>query len=220
MRRIWREYSLSIVTGVIFLVILAGQAVTGYNVSEEDRQDHGGERESFVEYLGSGHFWEATFENFESEFLQMGSFVWLTTFLRQKGSPESKKLDGEEDVDADPREEAKPNSPWPVHRGGLILKLYENSLTLALLLLFLLSFIGHVIAGAAEYSEEQMQHGSAPVSAIEYLGTSQLWFQSLQNWQSEYMSVFAIVVLSVFLRQRGSPESKPVAHPHFETGHA
>ena len=220
MKRIWREYSLTIVTGILFVLILAGQAIAGYNVSEDDREEHGEDRETFVQYLGSGHFWEATLENFESEFLQMGSFVWLTTFLRQKGSPESKKIDGEEDVDADPRAEAKPNSPWPVHRGGFVLKLYENSLSLVLFLLFLLSFTGHVIAGAAEYSQEQMLHGSPPVSPVEFIGTWQLWFQSLQNWQSEYLSVLTIVVLSIFLRQRGSPESKPVAHPHFETGHA
>ncbi len=219
MRRIWREYSLSIVTGGLFVLILLGQAIAGHNVSEEDSREHGGPSQTIAQYLASGHFWEATFENFESEFLQMASFVWLTTFLRQKGSPESKKLSGPEDVDADPRADRKAGSPWPVHRGGLLLKLYENSLTLVLLLLFLLSFTGHVIAGAVEYSEAQVAHGSPPVSAVEFLGTSQLWFQSLQNWQSEYFSVFTIVVLSVFLRQRGSPESKPVAHPHFETGH-
>jgi hypothetical protein len=219
-RRIWRENSLSIVTASLFLLILAGQAVAGYNVSEDDRREHDEPGQDFGQYIVSPHFFEATFENFESEFLQMGSFVWLTTFLRQKGSPESKKLRGREDVDADPRRARKPDSPWPVQRGGLALKLYENSLTLVLLVLFLLSFSAHVISGAAEYSEEQLAHGGEPVTAVQYLGTSQLWFESLQNWQSEYFSVFTLVVLSIFLRQRGSPESKPVAHPHFETGHA
>ena len=220
MKRVWREHGLSIVCGGLFLLLLVGQAATGYSVSERERSEHGEPGESLSEYLGSGHFLEATFENFESEFLQMASFVWLTTFLRQKGSPESKKLSGREDVDADPRRAMKPNSPWPVHRGGLVLKLYENSLALALLLLFLASFAGHALAGAAEFSEEQVAHGGEAVSALEYLGRSQFWFESFQNWQSEYMAVFALVVLSIFLRQRGSPESKPVAEPHFETGHA
>jgi uncharacterized membrane protein YjdF len=108
--------------------------------------------------------------------------------------------------------------PWPVRRGGLVLKIYENSLSIALFALFFISFSLHVIGGAATYSQEQIEHGAQGVSIAGYLASSRLWFESFQNWQSEFMSVGALVVLSIFLRQKGSPESKPVAHPHGETG--
>jgi hypothetical protein len=218
MGRIWRENGLSIVAFGLFLLVLVGQSVTGYFESQQEREEHGLARESYSEYLLSGHFIEATFENFESEFLQMGAFVWLTTFLRQKGSPESKRLEGKEPVDEDPRRAKRADSPWPVKRGGWVLAVYENSLSLTFLALFLISFVIHAISGAANFSEEQMTHGEEAVSAMEYLGTSRFWFESLQNWQSEFAAVGALIVLSVFLRQRGSPESKPVAHPHRETG--
>jgi hypothetical protein len=218
MKRIWRENGLSIVALATFALILVGQSIAGYFESQQDSDEHGLPPESYVEYLASGHFFEATFENFESEFLQMGAFVWLTTFLRQKGSPESKKLQGHEAVDEDPRRSKRPDSPWPVKRGGWILTLYENSLSLTFLALFVISFAIHAISGAAEYSEEQVAHGGEAISAIDYVATSRFWFESLQNWQSEFMAVGALVVLAVFLRQRGSPESKPVAHPHAETG--
>ena len=106
----------------------------------------------------------------------------------------------------------------PVRKGGIILRLYENSLALAFLVLFLVSFVGHARGGAARYSAEQLQHGGPTVDTLDYMRTSQFWFESLQNWQSEFLAVFAIVVLSIFLRQRGSPESKPVAAPHRQTG--
>ena len=99
-----------------------------------------------------------------------------------------------------------------------MLKLYENSLTIALLLLFMLSFVLHAVGGVAEYNEEQAEHGGSQPSVIEFVGTSRFWFESFQNWQSEFFSIGALVVLGVFLRQKGSPESKPVDHPHWETG--
>jgi hypothetical protein len=105
-----------------------------------------------------------------------------------------------------------------VRRGGLALWLYEQSLTLALFLLFAISFAGHAIAGAKEYSQDQLAHGEHSVTALQYLGTSRFWFESLQNWQSEFLAVFALVVLSIWLRGKGSPESKPVAAPHSQTG--
>lgn len=105
-----------------------------------------------------------------------------------------------------------------MRRGGLILKLYENSLGIALFLLFLLSFTLHAIGGVEEYNQDQVEHGTAPISLIQYLGSSRFWFESFQNWQSEFLSIGMMVVLSIFLRQRGSPESKPVASPHSETG--
>ena len=168
-------------------------------------------------YLTSGHFGETLMENWESEFLQMGLFVLLTVWLRQKGSPESKPLSGREEVDRKPDPKRR-GAPWPVRAGGVVGTLYENSLSIALLGLFAITFAGHVVTGAVEYSEEQVAHGGSPVSPMEYLGTAQLWFESFQNWQSEFMAIGALAVLSIFLRQRGSPESKPVDAPMSKTG--
>jgi hypothetical protein len=150
----------------------------------------------------------------------MGVYVLLTAFLYQKGSSESKDPDGEgEEVDEDPREARdRPGTPGTVRRGGLGLLLYENSLALALFALFVLSFALHVIGGAADYNENQLAHGGQTIATLGYLATAQMWFESFQNWQSEFLSVGALVVLSIFLRQRGSPESKPVAAAHSETG--
>jgi hypothetical protein len=219
MRKVWRENGLSIVLAVLFLAFLVAQSLAGHRVEVEESQDHGERPPSYGEYLTSGGFVEATFENWESEFLQMAAYVVFTIRLRQKGSAESKKLEGKEKVDADPRNaKDKENAPWPVRRGGLVLTLYEHSLGIAFALLFLLSFIAHALGGAADYSQEQLLHGGAPVSTVDYLGTSRFWFESFQNWQSEFLAVLSIVVLSIFLRQRGSPESKPVAAPNSETG--
>ena len=220
MRRFFRENGLSIVLFVcFFLTFLVGQSLTGHKEYNNDQQEHGQPTISFGEYLGSGHFLEATAENWESEFLQMGLYVLLTVFLYQKGSSESKKLDEKETVDRDPRKSKnKKDAPWPVRKGGFILKLYENSLFLAFMVLFLISFWFHAVGGARVFSEEQMQHGGQAVTTIQDLGTSRFWFESLQNWQSEFLAIFSMVMLSIFLRQKGSPESKPVDAPHSQTG--
>jgi hypothetical protein len=219
MGKVWRENGLSIVVFGLFLVFLVAQSVAGHRVEIAESQEHGDPPPSYGEYLASGGFVEATFENWESEFLQMAAYVVLTIGLRQKGSAESKKLEGREKVDADPRlVRDKKDAPWPVRRGGFVLTLYEHSLGIAFALLFLLSFVAHAMGGAAVYSHEQVLHGGDRVTALEYLGTSRLWFESFQNWQSEFLAVGSIVVLSIVLRQRGSPESKPVAAPHAETG--
>jgi hypothetical protein len=220
MRRFFRNNGLSIVLSLLFIGLLSGQCITGHLEHNEDQLKHGQPTLSFVEYLGGNHFLEATMENWESEFLQMFGFIVFTTFLYQKGSAESKDPDKEEPVDKDPRKvRNKRDVPWPVRKGGLILKLYENSLSLAFLLLFLISFLLHAVGGAGEYNQEQTEHGiKQTISTVEYMGTSRFWFESFQNWQSEFLAVGAMVVLTIFLRQRGSAESKPVASPHSETG--
>ena len=202
------------------MLILVGQAASGHYAYNEEQQEHGEPTVDFVGYLGSSHFLEATMENWESEFLQMFAFVVLTAFLFQKGSAESKDPHKLEQVDSDPRKSRnKKDAPWPVRKGGLILKLYENSLSLAFLLLFVMAFILHAVGGAEEYNQSQREHGSSEVvSTLEYMGTPRFWFESLQNWQSEFLAVGAMVVLSIFLRQKGSPESKQVDSPHSETG--
>jgi Domain of unknown function (DUF6766) len=155
----------------------------------------------------------------KASFSRWECYVRLTVFLHQKGSPESKKLKGEEPVDADPRRSRQnKNSPWLVRRGGLLLKLYENSLSLALFSLFLLSFAVHAARGVKEYNQEQAEHGAQPVSVVTYLGTSRFWFESFQNWQREFLSIGDVDRVVLFLGQKGSPQSKPVDHLHGDTG--
>ncbi|MEX2458736.1 MAG: DUF6766 family protein [Actinomycetota bacterium] len=218
MRNWLHRNSLSLTMFGLFLLFLAGQAVAGHREYNEDQRAHGEPAVSLAAYLSGPHFVEAVFENWESEFLQMGSFVLLTVWLRQKGSPESKPLEGQEPVDADPRRSHGKDRPWPARRGGLILKVYENSLSIALFSLFAASFALHALGGTGTYNKEQLVHGEPTVSVIQYVGTSRFWFESFQNWQSEFLSVGALAVLAIFLRQRGSPESKPVAAPNSETG--
>jgi hypothetical protein len=218
MRRILRDNGLTITATTLFLGFLLAQSVTGMRAHNGDQKDHDEPTVSYGEYLRTAHFGEATFENFESEFLQMGAFVLLTVKLRQKGSAESKGF-GPEDVDEDPaghRDDA--GAPWPVRKGGLLLELYGRSLSTAFFVLFGLAWLLHAVTGAREYSADQVAHGGAPVTTFGYIRHAQFWFESFQNWQSEFLAVASIVVLTIFLRQYGSSESKPVAAPHALTG--
>jgi hypothetical protein len=219
MRRFLRDNSLSLVMFGTFLLLWLAQSITGHLVANADDREHHQPTQSYGEYLGSGHFVEATAENWESEFLQMAAYVFLTAFLIQKGSPESRPPEGDEQLDADPQEaRSNPDAPGPVRRGGLVLKLYENSLSLALFGVFLFCFVAHALGGTAEFNNEQTAHGEPTVSVLGFVTSSQFWFQSFQNWQSEFLAVGSLAVLGIFLRQRGSPESKPVAAPHAHTG--
>jgi hypothetical protein len=221
MKQVFRRNGLSITLFGLFLLFEIGLSVVGQRQYNQEQTDHGQPTVGYLEYLSSASFIEATMENWESEFLQMFAYVFLTALLYQRGSAESKQLDQPEAVDRDPRFSSnKKDAPWPVRKGGLVLKLYEHSLTLALLLLFIISFVLHAFSGARQHSMQQLEHGGDPVNMLQYLGTSQFWFESLQNWQSEFFSIGMMVVLSIFLRQRGSPESKPVDSPHHATGHA
>ena len=196
-----------------------GQSVVGHREHNSEQREHRQPEVGYVAYLRTDHFWEATAENWESEFFQMYAYVILTALLYQKGSSESKKPGESEPVDRDPRRSRRRNAPWPVRRGGLVLKLYENSLSLIFLFLFLVSISLHAVAGAGVYNDEQAAHGQpGHLSAVQYAGTSRFWFESFQNWQSEFLAIAGMVVLSIFLRQKGSPESKPVDSPNEETG--
>jgi len=217
--KFFRNNGLSIVLFALFLISFGGQYVTGWNEFNENQKAHKQLPVGLVEYSGESHFIEATFENWESEFLQMGMYVVLTIFLYQKGSSESKQPGRIESVDIIPEKHLlSDNTPSPVKRGGLSLKIYQNSLSIVFFLLFFISFTLHAIGGAKEYNQEQAEHNQPPVTTTEFLKTSTFWFQSFQNWQSEFLSIGMMVVLSVFLRQKGSPESKPVYAPHSETG--
>lgn len=219
MRKIWRQNGLSIALIGLFLVFQVGLSIVGQRQYNQEQAEHQQPTVSYTEYIASAGFLEATMENWESEFLQMFAYVLLTAYLFQKGSAESKDPDKNEAVDRDPRQaRITSETPWPVRRGGIYLKLYENSLSIALFLLFILAFALHAIGGAGEYSQQQIAHGQPPVTVFGYLGTAQFWFESLQNWQSEFFSIGVMVLLSIVLRQKGSPESKPVDSPHATTG--
>jgi len=217
MKQFLRNNGLSIVFLVLFIASLTGQLLTGFKEYNKEQKEEGYPAVTLAAYTQSGHFIQATFENWESEFLQMALFVVLTISLRQKGSSESKKCEGEEEVDREPSPTRK-GAPWPVQRGGWILAIYKHSLTLALLLLFLFSFFLHFTGSLRDENHQLLQKGMPPQSAGSFMTDPRFWFESFQNWQSEFLSVFAIVVLSIFLRQQGSPQSKPVDAPDAETG--
>lgn len=214
MSKLWRNFGLSVVLLVIFFACWVGQAVAGRADFNSDLQEHGRPAVGFFAYLATSHFWQATAENWESEFLQMGMFVVLTKHLFQKGSAESKDPDSPDPVDDDPRWEANdPKSPWPVRRGGLVLMLYERSLSTVFFGLFFASVVIHLWAGNLAYQVEQTLAGQPIPTLADYALGGRFFFESMQNWQSEFLSIFAMVVGSVFLRERYSPESKPVATP-------
>ena len=214
-----RNSSLSLVCFGLFAIFVVGLLFTGFRTYNAEQRSHKQPELSIGEYATSGSFWEALTENWESEYLQMAAYVILTVFLIQKGSSESKDPEKAfQDVDRDPeRVDNRRNVPWPVRRGGLWLRLYENSLFLAFVFLFLLSLVLHAFSGARDFSSEQEAHGESTVNAVEYVQTSRFWYESFQNWQSEFLAVGSIVLFSVWLRQRGSPESKAVDAPHSET---
>ena len=217
MKNFFRNNGLSIVFFLLFVFSLIGQMVTGLQEHNQEATENGGRAIGMVEYLSSGHFLQSTFENWESEFLQMALFVILAMFLYQKGSSESKDPDKKEEVDREPNPRRK-NAPWAVKQGGVILTIYKHSLCYALTLIFLVSFMAHWYGSRKDFNEGQLLKGEPTEGMMQYLGNNRFWFESFQNWQSEFLSVFAIIVLSIFLREQHSPQSKPVDAPDSETG--
>jgi len=217
MKKILYHNSLSIVFLLLFVGAIVGQIYFGLAQYNKEMMEDGGNPVLLSAYLQSGHFVESTFENWESEFLQMGLFVWFTIFLRQKGSSESKDCDEKEEVDREPDPKRK-GAPWPVKKGGIWLAVYKHSLTIALLLLFVVSFALHFSGSRSDENQIHALKGEPLESYTDYLADSRFWFESFQNWQSEFLSVFAIIALSIYLRQKGSSQSKPVDAPHAETG--
>lgn len=207
---------LSLVFLSLFLVTLVAQGLTGWKQHNKDLAEEHAPDIGIGTYLKSGHFISATFENFESEFLQMALYVMLTISLRQAGSAESKKLDEPEEVDREPQNGQ--DAPWAVKQGGWILWLYSRSLSIVFVLLFLISWVMHFYGSWQNNNVEQAAKHLPKESVIAYLGQAEFWFETFQNWQSEFLSVFSIVFLTIYLRQKGSPESKPVDAPHRETG--
>lgn len=218
MKKFLRDNSLTLALFALFFLFQAGLSVVGHRHYNQEQEQHNQEQVSYIEYLTTGSFLEVTMENWESEFLQMFAYVLMTAFLFQRGSAESRDPDSDT-AEPDPRtQQHKPDAPWPVRKGGIALLLYQNSLSLALFLLFAISFILHGIGGVTQYNEEELAHGGETMSLGEYFSSIPFWFESLQNWQSEFFSIGMLVLLSIVLRQRGSTESKQVADPHSKTG--
>lgn len=217
MKAFLRNNGLSITFLLLFLASIVGQVAFGLQEHNKEQVEDGGTAVTLAEYLTTGHFIQATFENWESEFFQMALFVWFTIFLMQKGSSESKRFDGTDESDREP-DPTMEDAPWPVKKGGWVLAIYKHSLTISLLTLFLISFVIHFYGSLADENEQNALKGKPLETAGEYLSGSRFWFESFQNWQSEFLSVFAIIALSIYLRQQGSSQSKPVDAPHDETG--
>lgn len=217
MKKWFHNNGLSIFFLLLFLFAMLGQFLTGLFEYNKQRQEDGQSKVSGRSYFHSGHFIQATFENWESEFLQMALFVIITISLKQKGSSESKALVGKDDVDREPDKRRK-NVPWPVRSGGWVLAVYKHSLSVALLLLFLSSWLLHLHGSLKDENEQLLVKGLPPMAPGNFLLEPRFWFESFQNWQSEFLSVFVIVVFSIFLRQKGSPQSKPVDAADSDTG--
>lgn len=218
MRRFVKNNSLSLALFGLFFLTLVGLMINGYIYQNEELQAHSQAVQSFGEYLTSNEFYESVFENWESEFLQMGMLVILTIWLKQKGSADSKRLRGEDEFDTRSRYSIIRATTWSGRKKALTSVLYSNSLSLALFALFFISFGLHAVSGAGAANQQALLHHQPIQSVWQYLGSSQFWFESFQNWQSEFLSVGILIVFSIFLRQRNSPESKPVSAPNSATG--
>jgi hypothetical protein len=226
MRRFAREQSLSLVFLALFLAALAGQAVAGWHEYNNDETWHAlmahetPQTLSLGRYLTSSSFAQAVTENWQSEYLQFTLFILLTVWFIQKGSPESKQP-GEEGGETDEQqsvgEHIKPRSPSWAKAGGWRLALYSNSLVIVMVTIWLWSWFAQSVSGWSEHNADLLEHEQPSLSWLGYLGSADFWETTLQNWQSEFLAVGSMAVLSIYLRQRGSPESKPVGCPHDTT---
>jgi Domain of unknown function (DUF6766) len=216
-----KHNGLSLVFLGLFLAALVFQAVAGHADFNEDQDRHGDPRISFLRYVTSSEFGVAVMENWQSEYLQFTLFILLTVWLLQRGSPESKELGKggrESDEDQMVGEHAGERSPRWAKVRGLRRTVYENSLLLVMGAIWLATWFAQSIAGVSEYNSERLDHQQAAVSWAEYLTRPDFWERTLQNWQSEFLAVGSMAILAIYLRQRGSPESKPVGAPHDATG--
>jgi hypothetical protein len=220
MRRFLRENSLSLVCGLAFLASALGQALAGQRAFNEEQLTHGGDPVSFTRYLVSSHFGEALLENWQSEFLQFSFFILATVWLVQRGSNESKRID-EVGLESEQKQRiggfAEERSPLWAKARGWRTAFYSNSLLIAMSAIFLGAWVTQSVTGWTEFNANQREHDEPTVSWTGYLGRPDFWEKTFQNWQSEFLAVGAMAVFTIYLRQRGSPESKPVGAPHEET---
>jgi membrane protein implicated in regulation of membrane protease activity len=215
-KRFVKENSLSLFFLTIFLLALVGQAISGHNLYNEEQLAHGESTIGFWRYLSTSNFGQAVMENWQSEYLQFALFALATVWLLQKGSPESKELDKagtESDKDQMVGRHAREGSPRWARVGGLRTAIYSNSLIIVMALVFFASWFAQSVTGMSNYNQEQHDHGAPGLSWWGYVGSSDFWQATFQNWQSEFLAVGSFVILAVYLRQRGSPESKPVGAP-------
>jgi hypothetical protein len=221
LRRFVFENGLSIFFGAIFLVTLVAQSFAGQRSFNADQLAHESQPVSWVDYVLSPEFGGAVLENWQSEFLQFTLFILATVWLVQKGSNESKRLEDaglETDRDQQVGRHAPADAPPPAKSTEARRRFwYENSLVLAMSAIFLLSWGGQSLNNWRAENDELRQHGEQTVRWTEYVLGANFWERSLQNWQSEFLAVGTMAVFTVYLRQRGSPESKPVGSPHDET---
>jgi hypothetical protein len=220
-RRFIHENALSLFFGAILLAALAAQAIVGHDVYNQEQLAHHGETISLGRYLTSSAFGRAVMENWQSEYLQFTLYILATIWLLQRGSPESKKI-GKEGPESDKDQllgrHTSPRSPLWARVGGIRTAIYSNSLLIVMGAIFLGSWFAHSVTGWSVFNADQLQHGEPTVNWIGYIGTSTFWEQTLQNWQSEFLAIGSMAVLTIYLRQRGSPESKPVGATHDATG--
>jgi hypothetical protein len=216
----FRDYGLSLVFGAIFLLALLGESIAGLALYNNDQLGSGGDPVSFWQYVTSSSFAADVAENWQSEYLQFFLYIFLTVWLVQRGSTESKELDKvgpESEQEQKIGRYARADSPRWAKAGGWRLALYSRSLGAVMGLIFLGSWLAQSIAGRASYDAQQLANLSDPVSWPGYVTSADFWNRTLQNWQSEFLAVASMVILSIYLRQRGSPESKPVGAPHEAT---
>jgi hypothetical protein len=205
----------------LFSVTVAAQSLAGQRSHNAELREHGAAGLSWWEYVRSPDFWGAVMENWQSEFLQFAVFIGATIWLVQKGSNESKPLrDAGRESDEQQRvgSHAGARSPRLAKASGLGRRLYENSLLVTMLSIFLATWLAQSLNNWRMFNEEQREHAEPAVAFGRYLLDPGFWEKTLQNWQSEFLAVGVMVVFTIFLRQRGSPESKPVGAPHDETG--
>jgi hypothetical protein len=225
--RFLKNNGLSLFFAALFLLALTGQSIAGYHAFNDDERAHAALLHeqpgtiSYGRYLTSSSFGQAVMENWQSEYLQFALFIFATIWLLQRGSPESKELD-RAGTESDERQkvgkQASSSSPVWARAGGIRTLVFSNSLLLVMFALFAGSWFAHSVTGWTEFNASQIQHEQPAISWWGYVGSADFWESTLQNWQSEFLAVGSMAILSVFLRQRGSPESKPVGAAHAATG--
>ena len=220
MRRFVRDNSLTLFFGVLCVLSILGDGLTGYRVFNEEALQHEQPTISFWRYLVTADFGEAMTENWQSEFLQFVAFILAGVWLFQRGSPESKE-ERNLGVASDPVAEGgsrAERAPLWAKMGGLRAQLYSHSLVAVMLFFFVFSWFAQSVTQWKLYNSEQADHSDTTVGYLHFLGKPQFWEFTFQNWQSEFMALATMAILTVFLRERGSPESKPVAEAHDSTG--
>ena len=220
MKRFLRENSLSLFFVTILLLALVGQSLAGRAEFNDQQLAHGQQAVSYLTYLATSDFAVDVAENWQSEFLQFFLYILATVWFVQRGSSESKELDKvgrQSDEEQQLGNHASADSPLWARAGGVRLALYSRSLGLVMGLIFLLSWTAQSIAGRAAYNSQQLSQYEDPVTWTGYVTSADFWSRTLQNWQSEFLAVAAMAVFAIYLRERGSPESKPVGAPHHAT---